>query len=32
MAKVLDDPRVKDSMDGDELADVSRMRYGGFAS
>ncbi|CAA9536298.1 MAG: hypothetical protein AVDCRST_MAG79-1401 [uncultured Thermoleophilia bacterium] len=30
MAKVLEDPRIKGSMDGDQLADMGQMQYGGF--
>ena len=30
MAKVMEDPRVKQLMDGEEVADMSQMRYGGF--
>jgi uncharacterized protein YbaA (DUF1428 family) len=30
MAKVLEDPRVSAMMEGEALADMSRMRYGGF--
>ena len=31
MAKVLDDPRVKE-LEGKEVADMSGMRYGGFTT
>ncbi len=30
MEKVMADPRVKELMEGEELADMSQMRYGGF--
>lgn len=30
MAKVMKDPRVTELMDGEPLADMSQMRYGGF--
>ncbi len=30
MKKVLEDPRVKDMMSAEQLADMSQMRYGGF--
>lgn len=30
MAKVMADPRVEQAMEGDPLADMSAMRYGGF--
>ena len=30
MAKVMEDPRVKEMTDGEDLADMSRMSYGGF--
>ena len=30
MAKVLADPRVTELMEGEPLADMSEMRYGGF--
>ena len=30
MEKVMDDPRVKELLAGEELADMSRMRFGGF--
>jgi len=30
MEKVMQDPRVTALMEGDDLADMSRMRYGGF--
>ena len=32
MAKVLADPRVEALMQGESPADMSRMRYGGFAT
>ncbi len=32
MAAVLEDPRVTSLMDADALADMGRMRYGGFAT
>ena len=32
MAKVLEDPRVTALMDAEPLADMSRMRYGGFTT
>ena len=31
MERVLADPRVKALMEGESPADMSRMRYGGFA-
>ena len=31
MAKTLEDPRVTAMMEGDDLADMDQMRYGGFA-
>ena len=30
MAKVMADPRVTEQMEGEQLADMTRMRYGGF--
>jgi len=30
MSKVMEDPRVKEQMKGDDPADMSKMRYGGF--
>ena len=30
MAKVMEDPRITKLVGGEELADMSRMRYGGF--
>ena len=30
MAKVMEDPRITELVGGEELADMSRMRYGGF--
>ena len=30
MEKVMQDPRITALMEGDDLADMSRMRYGGF--
>lgn len=30
MAKVMEDPRVAKLMEGEELADMEQMRYGGF--
>jgi uncharacterized protein YbaA (DUF1428 family) len=30
MAKVMEDPRVTEMTEGEDLADMSQMRYGGF--
>lgn len=30
MAKVMKDPRVAELIDGEQIADMSQMRYGGF--
>jgi len=30
MDKVMKDPRVTDMVAGEQIADMSRMRYGGF--
>jgi uncharacterized protein YbaA (DUF1428 family) len=30
MDKVMNDPRVTEMVDGEQIADMSRMRYGGF--
>ena len=30
MGRVLEDPRVKALVDGDEIAEMAQMRYGGF--
>ena len=30
MAKVMEDPRVTEQLGGEQLADMTRMRYGGF--
>ena len=30
MAKVMEDPRIKELTESEQLADMTRMRYGGF--